>query len=111
MACRIDTLPGRAFVISRVIGMIERLPFLRQIYPCVARAAFAAEGAPVYSLIRTGDRVINCGDDQGQVLSEDWPLYGGQHHNCQTPAIKVLLLGKGSVACNKDLNPVFFGGP
>jgi hypothetical protein len=33
MACRIDTLPGRAFVISRVIGMIERLPFLRQIYP------------------------------------------------------------------------------
>ena len=54
---------------------------------------------------------MNGCDNQRQITPENSPFYGGQCHDADVAAPKILFMQKGLVTGQKDLNAVFLGCP
>src|ERR1700678_3163827 len=57
----------------------------------------------------TGHSVVESGEDRGQIFLEDVPINRRQHHDCNAPPGKVLLVRKGLVAGDEGLETVSLG--
>jgi hypothetical protein len=69
------------------------------------------EAAAVNLLKRTGDSLINRGNDQRQMVLEDVPFNGRQRHDAKLALFQILFMEKSLIAGQQDLDAALFGCP